>query len=126
MGLIYADFDLSNPVLKSIEKIKVKALVDTEAATLCIPEHINIQLELEELEKREVTTADGKKHLVPYVGPVKISFKNRSCYTGAFVLGDEVLMGAVPMEDMDLVLIPLKQTVDVNPENPNIPSAIVK
>ena len=123
---IYANLSLSNPVLKILTKINVKALVDTGAATLCIPEHINIQLEFEELEKREVTTTDGNRHLVPYVGPVKISYKNRYCYTGAFVQGDEVLMGAVPIEDMDLVLIPLKQTVDVNPESPNIPSAIVK
>lgn len=126
MGLTYVVVTLSNPILKALAAISVRALVDTGAATLCIPEHIAIQLKTEELEKREVTTSDGKKHVIPYVGPVKITFKNRSCFTGAFVIGDEVLLGAIPLMDMDLVIIPLKHTVDVNPSSPNIPSAYVK
>ena len=27
-------------------------------------------------------------------------FENRNCFVGALVLGDEVLLGVVPMEDM--------------------------
>ena len=54
------------------------------------------------------------------------TFQNRSCFTGALVLGDEVLLGAVPMEDMDLILSPAKQAVMVNPESPNIPSSMAK
>ena len=38
------------------------------------------------------------------------------------VLGDEVLLGAIPMEDMDLVLQPLS----VNPENPNVQLSVAK
>ena len=126
MGLIYAEINLSNPRKERIEPISVKSLVDTGALHLCIPEHIAIQLELEELYKREVTTADGKKHLVPYMGPIALTFKNRGCFTGALVLGDEVLLGAVPMEDMDVLVSPAKQTLIVNPESPNIAMSIVK
>ena len=82
MGLINADIELSNPRNKGIKSLIVKSLVDTGALHLCIPEHIAIQLDLEELYKREVTTADGKKHLVPYVGPIAIKFENRGCFTG--------------------------------------------
>ncbi|MEZ5582791.1 MAG: clan AA aspartic protease [Candidatus Competibacteraceae bacterium] len=89
---------------------------DTGALHLCIPEHVAIQLELEELYKGEVTTADGKKHLCPYVGPIELKFENRGCFTGALVLGDEVLLGAVPMEDMDVLISPAKQTLVVNPK----------
>ena len=39
---------------------------------------------------------------------------------GALVLGDEVLLGAIPMEEMDLVVSPRDRTVDVNPDSPNI------
>jgi hypothetical protein len=53
-------------------------------------------------------------------------FMQRSCFTGALVMGDEVLLGAVPMEDMDLILHPASRTVTVNPESPNIPHATVK
>ena len=85
-----------------------------------------IQLELETESQREVSVADGRAMTVPYVGPVKVVFENRMCFVGALVLGDEVLLGAVPMEDMDLVLSPSQQTITVNPANPNIPHARVK
>jgi hypothetical protein len=39
---------------------------------------------------------------------------------------EEVLLGAVPMEDMDLVISPALQAVTVNPQSPNIPSSVVK
>jgi hypothetical protein len=42
------------------------------------------------------------------------------------VLGDEVLLGAIPMEDMDLVLQPQLQRLSVNPENPNLPLSVAK
>lgn len=126
MGLIYAEIELSNPRDRSINSIKVRCLVDTGSLHLCIPEHIAIQLKLEELYKREVTTADGKKHLVPYMGPIAIEFENRGCFTGALVLGDEVLLGAVPMEDMDILISPAKQALIVNPESPNIAMSVAK
>ena len=126
MGLIYADIELANAKNGSLKSMSVKALVDTGAMTLCIPEHAAIQLQLQEIEKREVTTADERRHVVPYVGPVQIKFANRTCFTGALVIGDSVLMGAVPMEDMDLVISPSGQTITVNPKSPNMPSAVVK
>lgn len=126
MGLIYTDVDLINPRDPNLKALTVNALVDTGAITLCIPEHVAIQLKLDELEKREVTTAEGKKMLVSYVGPIQIRFENRNCFTGALVLGDTALLGAVPLEDMDLVVNPRKLEVTVNPDSPNIPSAVVK
>lgn len=126
MGLVYGDVTLSNPRDSKLSSMQVTALVDTGAINLCIPEHVQVQLDLAEFEKREVTTADGRRHLVPYVGPVMVRFENRTCFTGALVLGDEVLLGAVPMEDMDLVVHPRLQKLSVNPDSPNIPSAKVK
>jgi len=124
--MINAEIELSNPSRPDLSPLVVEALVDTGAMTICIPEHIAIQLELTEIEKREVTTADEKSHLIPYVGPIQIRFQKRTCFTGALVIGDSVLLGAVPMEDMDLVLEPSRQTIAVNPKSPNIPSAVVK
>lgn len=126
MGLVKAEIELSNPIEREVKPIKVKSLVDTGALHLCIPEHIAIQLKLDELYKREVTTADGRKHLVPYMGPISIKFENRACFTGALVIGDEVLLGAVPMEDMDVLISPAKQALIVNPESPNIAMSIAK
>ena len=126
MGLVYTKITLVNPRKENIKELKVKCLVDIGANMLCIPEHIALQLELETLENREITTADGKKQLCPYVGPVEIKFQNRVCFSGAIVIGDSVLLGSIPLEDMDLVIEPAKRRITVNPESPNIPTAIVK
>lgn len=91
-----------------------------------IPEHVAVRLDLSELEKREVTTAEGRRVAVPYVGPVQVTFGNRSCFTGAFVLGDGVLLGSIPLEDMDLIVNSRRREITVNPESPDVPSAIVK
>lgn len=124
--MVYAAIKLTNPKDVSLKPLEVNALVDTGAMTICIPNHVAIQLQLQEIEKREVTTADDRSHLVPYVGPIQIQFQNRTCFTGALVIGDSVLLGAVPMEDMDLVVSPSRRTITVNPQSPNIPSAMVK
>jgi hypothetical protein len=93
---------------------------------LCIPEHVRLQLELEVLEWREVKLADGSRATYPYVGPVVLRFKNRTGCVGALVMGDEVLLGAIPLEDMDLVVNPRDRTVDVNPDSPNMAQGICK
>jgi clan AA aspartic protease len=126
MGHVIAQLELSNPRKQDLSAVKVQALVDTGALMLCIPEHVSLQLELEQESIREVSVADGRKRSVPYVGPIKVSFGKRFCYVGALVLGDEVLLGAVPMEDMDLVVNPAGRELTVNPESPNIPHARVK
>ena len=125
MGLVYTAISLSNPGDSSVQVLQAQALVDSGAINLCIPMRIAEQLKLELLETREVITADAQRTSVPYVGPVQVSFANRSCYTGALVLGDSVLLGAIPMEDMDLIINPREQKLTVNPESPNTPSAIV-
>jgi clan AA aspartic protease len=120
MGLVNALVIFKNPRKPELLPIEISVLADTGALHLCIPEHIQLQLQLEELDKKEVTIADGSKRLVPYVGPIEIRFKNRIGFTGALVLGNQVLFGAIPMEDMDLIVIPSTQTLDVNPDSPNI------
>lgn len=126
MGLVTAQITLRNRLDDRLAPYEAKALVDTGALLLCVPEHVATQLQLQEIQTREITTADGKRHECPYVGPVEIAFKNRVCFQGALVLGDDVLLGAVPMQDLDVVIVPSTETMDVNPESPNLPMAIVK
>lgn len=126
MGLVSAKVLLENPQEPGLRGIEVDTLVDSGAVHLCIPEHLQIQLKLKEIDKKEVTLTDGSKRLVPYVGPVLIRFKNRVGFAGALVLGDEVLLGAIPMEDLDLVVLPKEKKLDVNPYSPNIGTSIAK
>jgi clan AA aspartic protease len=126
MGHVFAEIELSNPRETDLLPVKTKALADTGALMLCIPEHVALQLKLETESMREVSVADGRKKNVPYVGPIRVSFGKRFCYVGALVLGDEVLLGAVPMEDMDLVISPSRREITPDPASPNIPHARVK
>ena len=126
MGIVYTDLRLANHARADLEEINVTALVDTGALHLCIPEHVSVQLQLEPLKAREVQTADGKSHLVHYVAPVRVSLLGRECVTGALVFGNQVLLGAIPMEDMDLIIEPSRQKVSVNPMSPNIPLSLAK
>ena len=126
MGLVNGNLALSNPRLPELEAVNVEALVDSGSTHLCIPEHIQLQLQLEPIDNKEVTLADGSKKLVPYVGPIELRFKTRVGFVGALVMGDQVLLGAIPMEDMDLVIIPSTRTIDINPSSPNFASSIAK
>lgn len=126
MGLVNARVLLANPKKPELEPVEVEALADSGAVHLCITQHISIQLELDEIDRKEVTLADGSQKLVPYVGPVEVRFKNRVGFAGALVMGDQTLLGAIPMEDMDLVIVPKTRTLDVNPNSPNIATSIAK
>ncbi|MBI2822738.1 MAG: clan AA aspartic protease [Acidobacteria bacterium] len=126
MGLVNAEITLRNPRRPELSPVKVEALADPGSVHLCIPEHVRIQLELEEIDKKEATLADDTRKLVPYVGPIEVRFRNRVGFAGALVMGNQVLLGTIPMEDMDLVITPSTRTLDVNPSSPNIATSVVK
>ncbi|MCY4442377.1 MAG: clan AA aspartic protease [Deltaproteobacteria bacterium] len=126
MGLTNAKIQLRNPRRPELEAVDIDALADTGAVHMCIPLHIQMQLQLDEAEAKEVTLADGSRKLVPYVGPIELRFRNRIGFTGALVMGDTPLLGAIPMEDMDLVVVPKTREVIINPLNPNIATSVAK
>lgn len=130
MGLIHAELELVSAEDKglfrkgyieesAIKKEKVTALVDSGAYMMCINEHIQSQLDLAIIETMEAELADGSTKILNVVGPLIVNFKNRttSCNAAVFPGNSEVLLGSIPMEDMDVVLVPKLQTIDVNPES---------
>lgn len=126
MGLTHAQVILENPFLK--RTIEVRTLVDSGAVFMIIPQHTALQLgyDLDEVATREVILADSSRKQVPMVGPLRVHFRDRFCDLSALVFGDEALLGAVPMEMMDLVLHPATQSLSVNPESPYLPVALAK
>ena len=126
MGLVRADIVMKNPRRPAGRGAKVRVLVDSGAVHLCIPEKLRLRLKLEVIDTKIITLADGSNREVQYAGPVELRFKNRVGFAGALVMGDEVLFGAIPMEDMDLVVIPRERRLDVNPANPVIAGSIAK
>jgi hypothetical protein len=79
-------------------------------------------------DKKLAALADGTTVHLPVVGPVEIRFSNRKTNVMAMVLpgNSEVLLGAIPMEDMDVIIDPLKQQLIVHPERPYIPKMSLK
>jgi clan AA aspartic protease len=126
MGLAAAMVTLRNPRYPDQRAIEVEALVDIGSVHMRVPRHIATQLHLEQCDQKEVKIADGSKRVVPYVGPIEIRIKNRVGICGAVVSGDQVLLGAIAMEDVDLVVSPMDRKIDVNPASPNIAGSIVK
>jgi clan AA aspartic protease len=118
MGLAFAKITLENPKRPKMKPLAVRGLADSGAVFLCLPQSVADELQLEQLDEKEIVTASGHRQMCPYVGPVHIKFANRNCMTGAVVMGDEVLLGAIPMEDMDLVVLPQQRRVAVNPLHP--------
>jgi clan AA aspartic protease len=139
MGLIYADITLQNSVDAGmwrrgvlpddkVRQMDVKALVDTGAITLTINDEIAKQLDLEVKDQVDVELADGTRGKSNLVGPVDIRFQNRITSCLALVLADssEVLLGAIPMEGMDVVIDPKMQQLTVHPDRPFCAGMIVK
>jgi len=111
-----------------IKRIKVSALVDTGAYMLSINEQIKLQLDLQVLDEQEAELADGTLSKVNIVGPVEVRFENRRTTVDAVVLPNEteVLIGAIPMEDMDVLVDPKAQKLIVNPAHPYLAKKSLK
>jgi len=126
LGLTYAKLKLTNDFRQL--SIEVDALVDTGAMFLCVPEPVAAQLGFDTAEARQriVTLADGSSRKVPVVSPVTIEFENRWYTSEALVLGDEPLIGCIPMEAMDVIVEPKTQRMVVNPKHPNFAVSLVK
>ncbi len=131
MGQIFADIELINAgdlemarryVIgeEEIKRMWVRMLVDTGSVYMCINESVQEQLQLRTIETRKGQLADGRIVEYDVAGPIEVRFKNRRCVVDAMVLpGDnELLLGAIPMEDMDVVIMPQRQELDVHPDHP--------
>lgn len=124
MGLTNARVELRNPRRPELGAVEMEALADTGALHVCIPARVQTQLQLDAAMEKEVTLADSSRQLVPYVGPIELRYLNRVGFVGALVMGDRPLLGAIAMEDMDLVVVPKTQQVIVNPASPDIATSI--
>jgi clan AA aspartic protease len=139
MGLTYADITLANTddeamvsrgllQTEQVRKVEIRALVDSGASTLVISDHLKNQLGLRVLHTTESELADGSCPQCEFVGPVSIYFKNRASICRAIMLPGtkEVLLGAIPIEDMDVIIDPAKQELALPPDRPYLPRVYIK
>lgn len=139
MGLVYAEMELISGddlalyrrgYIKedAIKRLKVNALVDSGAEMLAIDEQVKAQLDLFVLDTQRAELAGGSKVELEIVGPVEIRFANRRASVDAIVLpGDvQILVGAIPMEEMDVLVDAKRQQLIVNPDHPDKPEKLLK
>jgi len=131
MGTVYADIELINADdlamvrrhlmdKDEVKRIVVNMLVDSGAYMMAINESIQEQLDLPFIDTRKSIMADGSIVEHQVVGPIIVKFKNRTATCNALVLpgNTEPLLGAIPMEEMDVLIHPLRQEMIVNPAHP--------
>ncbi|MEM8874540.1 MAG: clan AA aspartic protease [Planctomycetota bacterium] len=119
MGIVHGRILLSNAAKPDLKGLNLEVICDSGAIVTCIPQSVAEQLQLEQVETRVATITDGTSHRVPYVAPVKIQFDNRTSVGGALVFGEQVLLGATAVQDMDLMLDMRNEELIVPPDRPN-------
>lgn len=139
MGITFADIQLtsSEDLLllrkgyikkQEVRTIEVKALVDTGASMLTISQSIQKQLGLPKVDEQNVELGNGLIITVDIVGPVEIRFENRMAIVTAVVLPaeKEVLLGAIPLQSMDVLVDPRRERLIVNPQSPDKARIFIK
>jgi clan AA aspartic protease len=140
MGLVYAEIDLTSEediVLarlgllpdERVKTVKIRALVDSGAWDLVITEEIQKQLNLPLVGKRLVEMADDTLMEVDLAGPLQVRFENRTTLVGSAVVMPTtclVLLGAYPMEGLDVFIDPTGERLIVNPDAPDGPIRFLK
>jgi len=124
MGIVYSEIKLINLVDKmksqlglimeqEIRSMTVTAMVDTGAGTLVVNEAVCEKLGLEKKGKRSGILADGVRGFYDMAGPMEIWWKDRDFILDVMVIpnADEILLGAIPLEGLDLIVDPLGENL---------------
>ena len=132
MGIVYANIELRNNGdielnrrkyigEEEIRHININMMVDSGALMLAINEEIRQALGLDIIDHRVSQLANGTRLELPVAGSIEVRYEGRFCTTNALVLPDdtEPLLGAIPMEEMDLWINPSRNLLTaVHPEGP--------
>ena len=137
MGAVRAQVKLTNSVDEELvnrgllapgllRECETQGLADTGAVSLVIPAEIVEQLGLRIRDRRIAQYANGSEEMVGVTGPVSIECQGRKTVDEALVVGNEVLIGQVILEKLDLLVDCKNQRLIPNPANPDYPVAMLK
>ena len=139
MGLIRAELEITSGddlallrrkmiTSEKVKKMKVNFLVDRGAYMLAINEKIRTQLDLSKVDSHLAEMANGEMVQLDVVGPVELRFGNRRGNFDAMVLpgNSECLLGAIPMQDLDLVILEKEEKIVIDPDQPDISKKSLK
>ena len=124
MSTVYTEITLKNAedailakngIIKEheIRQMTINALVDTGAWTMVINEATRERLGLVADRTAPGILADGREEIYKLAGPLEIIWKDRSVRCDAIVVPNaaENLLGAIPLEAMDLTVNPRSEKV---------------
>jgi clan AA aspartic protease len=139
MGITYAEVELTRwddlALVREgyrqedqVRRMKMLALVDTGSSMMAITESVKTLLALSKMDDMQAELADGSIVQLEVVGPIEVKFQNRRTIVNAMVVPDssEVLLGAIPMQGMDVWVDPKRERLIVNPESPDIARMLLK
>ena len=109
-----------------LRECETEALVDTGALTLVIPPQIVEQLGLRVRSSQVARYANGYEETIGVTEPVLIECEGRQTADEGLVVGDEVMLGQVILEKLDLLVDCRNQRLVPNPQNPNYRVAVIK
>jgi clan AA aspartic protease len=99
---------------QDIRHAAIMAVVDTGASTMALTEDVCRTLGLEFKAEDSVSIASGERKPCKRTEPVEITWKNRSTDCSAIVIpgSKSNLLGAIPLEGMDLKVNPVKMCLE--------------
>jgi len=122
MGTTYAEITIKNSYdagksreglieEHEVRSVTVQAVVDTGAMSLVINEELQQKLGLKVMKTRSALVANGQRVTCNETEPVEIYWKDRVASVNAAVIPGAklVLLGAIPLEHMDLMVNPVTQ-----------------
>ena len=103
------------------EDVVCDAIVDTGSIEICLPAEVVERLKLLELGEMNTQLADGSEHTYRIVGIVEVEVQGRMCRVQAIEMprGSAVLLGSVPLEEMDWHVYPKEGRLGPNPRFPD-------
>lgn len=139
MGITYADIELTRAAdlilvqegylsADQIRRVQVTALVDSGSSMLAIPRSLARLLDLRKRDEVQTELTNGDIRQAEVVGPIEVRFQNRRATVDAVVIEaeTEVLLGAIPLQGMDVLIDPKWERLIVNPDSPDKARLLLK
>ena len=139
MGITYADIDLIRTAdLRLVQvgdltedqsrRVQVTALVESCSSLLAIPRSLVRLLNLRKVDEVQTELANGEILQVDVVGPIEVRFQNRRATVDWVGIEAETegLLGAIPMQGMDVMIDPKRERLMVNPDSPDKARLLLK
>ena len=109
-----------------LRECETEGLVDTGSVYLVISAEMVERLGLRIIAQQLVKYADGRQETVGVTEAILIEVEGRRTTEDALVTGDEVLIGQVVLEKLDLLVDCKNQRLMGNPANPDYPVTYIK